>query len=84
MLGVRVSSTGKLVAFITGVPATVRYWGAPLIMSAQSHQPFWALRPLHLFLMHTQQASCCSVSQSTQHDHFAPQACADMPVEMYS
>ena len=25
VLGVRVSSSGKLVAFITGVPATVRY-----------------------------------------------------------
>ena len=38
VLGVRVSSSGKLVAFITGVPATVRYWRAPLFMSAQSLQ----------------------------------------------
>ena len=32
MLGVRVSGSGKLVAFITGVPATIRARGATVSM----------------------------------------------------
>lgn len=42
VLGVRVSSSGKLVAFITGVPATVRY---SLLWLSLQHQDSIAFAP---------------------------------------
>ena len=51
---------------------------------ATSSQPALGPMPWHLFLMHTLQASCCSISESARPEHLAPQGCADVPVKIHN